>query len=189
MKDASRLVAPLGGKFQFKRNPDGTIDRQKVICIYCRKEFSFHRSNSSLKYHINAKHRSVSDSDSTSANASPSVPQTTFMEHQHPNPTKVELNDDGNNATLEKYIKEEEGEEEEGEEESPTEPEAHPEAPTTTEELNSNSVGDITMRWLHKRKLELDIEHKKLQIKIAKVELEKLELEKMEWERWNCNGY
>ena len=46
----------LGGKFLFKRQNDGTIDKTKVVCSICQAEFSDHRSSSSLSYHLNAKH-------------------------------------------------------------------------------------------------------------------------------------
>lgn len=44
--------------------------------------------------------------------------------------------------------------------------------------FNFFQVGADSVRGLYKRKLELDIEYRKLQIKIAKLELEKLEHEK-----------
>ncbi|KAL4008846.1 hypothetical protein ACER0C_002698 [Sarotherodon galilaeus] len=46
----------LNGKFNFKAMPDGSLDKTKVICIYCRCELSFHRSTSCLKYHLLPKH-------------------------------------------------------------------------------------------------------------------------------------
>ena len=46
----------LHGHFHFKVLPDGGVDRTKVICRHCQGEFSYHRSTSSLKYHLNAKH-------------------------------------------------------------------------------------------------------------------------------------
>lgn len=46
----------LGGKFNFKKLPDGTLDKTKVICTVCKAELSYHRSNSSLMYHVRAKH-------------------------------------------------------------------------------------------------------------------------------------
>ena len=57
------------------KNKDGTIDHHEVICTHCRKEFTFHRSTSSLKYHINAKHSLVGDSTASSS-ATPSLRQT-----------------------------------------------------------------------------------------------------------------
>ncbi|XP_061882754.1 E3 SUMO-protein ligase ZBED1-like isoform X2 [Entelurus aequoreus] len=61
MDDYKQDVGPLGGMFEYKIKKDGSIDRQKVVCTLCWKEFSFHRSTTSLKYHINAKHRSAGD--------------------------------------------------------------------------------------------------------------------------------
>ena len=46
----------LNGHFQFKVLKDGGVDRNKVICNHCQDELSYHRSTSSLKYHLNAKH-------------------------------------------------------------------------------------------------------------------------------------
>lgn len=63
----------LNGKFSFKDLPDGSVDRTKVICIYCRGEFSYHRSTSSLKYHLSAKHTADAESP-----APPRLRQTTL---------------------------------------------------------------------------------------------------------------
>src|SRR4029434_7283881 len=38
------------------RQNDRTIDKTKVLCSICQAEFSYHRSSSSLSYHLNAKH-------------------------------------------------------------------------------------------------------------------------------------
>lgn len=46
----------LHGHFHFKVLPDGGFDKSKVICNHCQVELSYHRSTSSLTYHINAKH-------------------------------------------------------------------------------------------------------------------------------------
>lgn len=46
----------LGGKFHFKKLPDGSLEKAKVICTLCKAEFNYHRSNSSLAYHLRAKH-------------------------------------------------------------------------------------------------------------------------------------
>ena len=51
-----RAEGLLGVKFLFKRQNDGTIDKTKVVCSICQDEFSYHRSSSSLSYHLNAKH-------------------------------------------------------------------------------------------------------------------------------------
>ena len=50
-----RAEGLLGGKFLFKRQNDRTIDKTKVVCSICQAEFSYHRSSSSLSYHLNAK--------------------------------------------------------------------------------------------------------------------------------------
>ncbi|KAL2076789.1 hypothetical protein ACEWY4_027609 [Coilia grayii] len=50
------LLGPLNGKFIYKRNGDRTMNKNTVICSFCKKEFSYHRSCSSLTYHLNAKH-------------------------------------------------------------------------------------------------------------------------------------
>src|SRR4029434_1570607 len=53
-----RAEGLLGGKFLFKRQNDGTIDKTKVVCSICQAECSYHRCSSSLSYHnhLNAKH-------------------------------------------------------------------------------------------------------------------------------------
>ena len=51
-----RAEGLLGGKFLFKRQNDRTIDKTKVVCSICQAECSYHRSSSSLSYHLNAKH-------------------------------------------------------------------------------------------------------------------------------------
>lgn len=46
----------LGGKFHFKKLPDGSLDKTKAICTVCKAEFNYHRSSTSLAYHLKAKH-------------------------------------------------------------------------------------------------------------------------------------
>ena len=46
----------LNGMFAFKKGLDGKLNRSKVSCQLCGKELSYHRSNSSLKYHLQNKH-------------------------------------------------------------------------------------------------------------------------------------
>ena len=46
----------LNGKFRFKKLQNGSLDKTKVVCTYCSDELSFHRSTTSLKYHLRAKH-------------------------------------------------------------------------------------------------------------------------------------
>lgn len=173
MKDNKQQLGPLDGKFEYKKNDDGTVDRQRVLCTFCWKEFSFHRSTSSLKYHINAKHTTVGDSGKPLANASPGMQQSILTERPDANVTLLELNGIENDPVLRTYFKEEE--------ESP--PEAEPE-PSTSRESTEEVIAD-SVRQLYKRKLELDIEHRTLQIKIARLELEKLQQEKKEREKRN----
>ena len=66
--DENILVGPLQGKFCFKIQ-EGRVDKSTVICKLCNKEFAYHRSVSSLKYHLNAKHVAASLVD-TSVEAS-----------------------------------------------------------------------------------------------------------------------
>ncbi|XP_015463706.3 E3 SUMO-protein ligase ZBED1 [Astyanax mexicanus] len=54
--NGTAVPGPLNGAFSFRTNPDGTVNKSTVLCVFCNKEFSFHRSTSSLKYHLNAKH-------------------------------------------------------------------------------------------------------------------------------------
>lgn len=54
--EKGKVTELLNGHFQFKVLPDGGYDRNKVICKHCKAELSYHRSFSSLKYHLNAKH-------------------------------------------------------------------------------------------------------------------------------------
>src|SRR4029434_1778039 len=51
-----RAEGLLGGKFLFKRQNYGTIDKTKFVCSICQAECSYHRSSSSLSFHLNAKH-------------------------------------------------------------------------------------------------------------------------------------
>ncbi|XP_076869230.1 uncharacterized protein LOC143519541 [Brachyhypopomus gauderio] len=46
----------VDGKFKYKKHPDGSTNKSVVICTLCRKEFAYHRSTSTLRYHLNAKH-------------------------------------------------------------------------------------------------------------------------------------
>lgn len=72
-------VGPLNGKFLYKNNRDGTINKNIVICSFCKKEFSYHRSNSSLTYHLNAKHVQANSSVASVATGS-SLRQTKLPE-------------------------------------------------------------------------------------------------------------
>ena len=79
------LLGPLNGKFIYKKNVDGTINKNVVICSLCKKEFAFHRSCSSLTYHLNAKHVRTSSNVSATVNVGAnatvsSLRQTTLAE-------------------------------------------------------------------------------------------------------------
>uniref|UniRef100_A0AAZ1XRF2 BED-type domain-containing protein n=1 Tax=Oreochromis aureus TaxID=47969 RepID=A0AAZ1XRF2_OREAU len=52
----------LGGKFLFKKLPDGLLDKTRVRCTICKAEFKYHRSSSSLPHHLRAKHPTESTS-------------------------------------------------------------------------------------------------------------------------------
>jgi hypothetical protein len=41
--DEKTLLGTVNGKFKFKQLPDGTVDRNTVICNLCSKELSYHR--------------------------------------------------------------------------------------------------------------------------------------------------
>ena len=34
------LLGPLNGKFIYKKNEDGTINKNAVICSFCKKDFT-----------------------------------------------------------------------------------------------------------------------------------------------------
>lgn len=87
---------PLDGKFEYKIKQDGTVDRQKVLCTLCWKEFSFHRSNSSLKYHLNAKHQHDVDFANTSVTSTPRLRRSTLTRRRNlSKSTADELTDAG----------------------------------------------------------------------------------------------
>ncbi len=54
----------LNGKFSFKALPDGSLDKIKVICIYCWCELRSHQSMMSIKYYLLAKHTADAESPS-----------------------------------------------------------------------------------------------------------------------------
>ena len=57
--DANKI---LNGTFTLKKLPNGSIDKTKEIFVFCRCELSYHRSTSSLKYHLMAKHTADANS-------------------------------------------------------------------------------------------------------------------------------
>ena len=77
MEESEEPVSPLDGKFEYKKNKDGAIDKH-VIFTHCRREFTFHWSASGLKYHCNAKHLFVR---ALTSGAAPGLRQTTIAEH------------------------------------------------------------------------------------------------------------
>ncbi|XP_035989999.1 uncharacterized protein LOC118561850 [Fundulus heteroclitus] len=79
MEKSEEPVGPLDGQFEYKTNKDGTINKHVVVCSHCKKDFSFHRSTSSLKYHLNAKHTFVGASTS---GVTPGMRQTTLTERR-----------------------------------------------------------------------------------------------------------
>uniref|UniRef100_A0A3B5A479 BED-type domain-containing protein n=1 Tax=Stegastes partitus TaxID=144197 RepID=A0A3B5A479_9TELE len=74
------LLGPLNDKFIYKKNEDGTINKNAVICSFCKKEFSYHRSCSSLTYHLNAKHVRASSTVTGASATVSSLRQPTFAE-------------------------------------------------------------------------------------------------------------
>lgn len=96
-----RPNGPLDGKFEYKIKQDGTVDRQKVLCTLCWKEFSFHRSNSSLKYHLNAKHQHDVDFANTSVTAAPRLRRSTLTRRR--NLSKLTADQSTNTIDKQKY--------------------------------------------------------------------------------------
>jgi len=72
-----KVTELLHGHFHFKVLPDGAVDRAKVICKHCNVELCYHRSTSSLKYHLSAKH-SVDTSKSSNETSGARLRQTTL---------------------------------------------------------------------------------------------------------------
>nr|XP_055048150.1 E3 SUMO-protein ligase ZBED1-like [Misgurnus anguillicaudatus] len=79
--DDTNLPGFLNGKFKFKTLSNGDIDKTKVLCVLCNKEFAYHRSSSSMKYHLNSKHI-VSSAASTTPDAPGKFRQTTLTENR-----------------------------------------------------------------------------------------------------------
>lgn len=68
----------LHGHFHFKDLPDGGFDINKVICNHCQTEFSYHRSTSSQRYHLNAKHTLDSSKPLNETDSGARLRQTTL---------------------------------------------------------------------------------------------------------------
>jgi hypothetical protein len=58
----------LNGKFVFQKLANGEIDKTRVMCIHCAKEFKYHNSVSSLNYHLSAKHAFVNKAGASDMN-------------------------------------------------------------------------------------------------------------------------
>lgn len=71
MEERKASLGPVGGTFSYKILSDGSLDKSIVVCIFCGKEFAYHRSTSSLRYHLNAKHFAASIESSASITANP----------------------------------------------------------------------------------------------------------------------
>ncbi|XP_038253661.1 E3 SUMO-protein ligase ZBED1-like [Dermochelys coriacea] len=86
MEQSSKRSGLLNGRFIFKKFSDGSLDKRTVICSYCKAEFQYHRSTSSLQYHLRAKHAFASSSCATdnppTANESIQPQQSTLAEFQ-----------------------------------------------------------------------------------------------------------
>ncbi len=74
--DETALVGPVDGKFSFKKRMDGSVDKSTVVCKLCNKKFAYHRSTSSLKYHLNAKHVAASVEANVGVSPTPSGTRT-----------------------------------------------------------------------------------------------------------------
>lgn len=57
--DRKSVTGLLNSLFNFKKLPDGSVDKSKVQCSICLKEFNYHLSTASLSYHLQAKHPGV----------------------------------------------------------------------------------------------------------------------------------
>ncbi|XP_041639668.1 uncharacterized protein LOC121507394 [Cheilinus undulatus] len=71
----------LNGTFYFKTLPDGSIDRSKAICSFCQTEFKYHRSNSSLIYHLRAKHTDVANQTCVNGRQQQQRQQSSILEY------------------------------------------------------------------------------------------------------------
>ena len=70
----------LCGKFRLKKHSDGTLINNNVVCIYCNDEFSYHRSTTSLKYHLRAKHVFNETSKEAATSTTTSLSRQTTLE-------------------------------------------------------------------------------------------------------------
>uniref|UniRef100_H3AY07 BED-type domain-containing protein n=1 Tax=Latimeria chalumnae TaxID=7897 RepID=H3AY07_LATCH len=81
----------VNGQFHFKKLADGSVDKKVVTCIYCQAEFQYHRSTSSLQYHLRTKHAFSSQKELSSSSASGSNKKTTKDDHQFCQSTLLEI--------------------------------------------------------------------------------------------------
>ncbi|KAI7804172.1 putative BTB/POZ domain-containing protein KCTD1-like [Triplophysa rosa] len=58
--DEKSLLGSVCGNFSLKKLPGVNLDKSTVVCKLCKKEFAYHQSTSSLRYHLNAKHVAAS---------------------------------------------------------------------------------------------------------------------------------
>ncbi|CAG5906612.1 unnamed protein product [Menidia menidia] len=56
MEDGTALRGVLRGKYYYKKLPDGTLDKNRVLCNLCHKEYAYQGPTSSLRRHIRSKH-------------------------------------------------------------------------------------------------------------------------------------
>ncbi|XP_024131523.1 zinc finger BED domain-containing protein 1 [Oryzias melastigma] len=88
MEKHTKLIGIMGGKFVFRRHPDGTVDKSKVMCVLCTKEFAYHRSISSLVYHINAKHPFVGAATTAASSYEANNKEASTREASHSKPLR-----------------------------------------------------------------------------------------------------
>ncbi len=73
----------LNGNFEFK-TVNGKIDKTHAVCKHCRKEFKYHKSTTSLSYHMESKHAFASKPtgrDLSAQNSGESLSQTTLSQY------------------------------------------------------------------------------------------------------------
>ncbi len=56
---AEEEVSDMGvihDQFLFIKTPGGDLDKTRIVCKYCHDVLSYHRSTTSLKYHLKTRH-------------------------------------------------------------------------------------------------------------------------------------
>ncbi|GLD65092.1 E3 SUMO-protein ligase ZBED1-like protein [Lates japonicus] len=83
----------LNGSFRFKRFPDESLLKTKVVCPRRWDELSFHRGTTRLKYHLRAKHifANVSKDASTETGCSRQTTPGEFSQDRPANNTTTML--------------------------------------------------------------------------------------------------